>query len=42
MRVGAAWLSVSQADGSPAVDIPVDVLPIDGLLASLRPPVAAA
>jgi ATP-dependent exoDNAse (exonuclease V) beta subunit len=35
MEVGQAWLAVAQPDGSPAVEIRVDVLPIDQLLGAL-------
>ena len=38
MRVSEAWLAVAQPDGRAAVEIAVDVLGAEELLASLRPP----
>jgi ATP-dependent helicase/nuclease subunit A len=38
MQVSEAWLSVAQPDGSAAVDIPVEVLDVSVLLASLHSP----
>jgi ATP-dependent helicase/nuclease subunit A len=37
MTVSEAWLAVAQADGSPAVEIAIDVIPAAELLASLSP-----
>jgi hypothetical protein len=35
MRVSEAWLAVAQPDGAPAVEIAVDVIEADQLLAEL-------
>ena len=40
MRVSEAWLAVAQPDGSAAVEIPIDVLGADELLAALGAPTA--
>jgi hypothetical protein len=42
MRVNEAWLSVAQPDGAAAVEIPVDVLEVSVMLASLRAPEMAS
>ena len=36
-RVSEAWLAVARADGSPALEIPVTVIPVTDLLSSLTP-----
>ena len=38
MRVSEAWLAVAQPDGSSAVEIPIDVIGADQLLAALSAP----
>ena len=38
MRVSEAWLAVAQPDGSAAVEIPIDVIGADQLLAALSAP----
>jgi len=35
LRVTEAWLAVAQPDGSAAIEISVDVLPADELLAAI-------
>jgi hypothetical protein len=38
MSVSQAWLAVAQPDGSAAVEIPIDVLSAEALLAALGAP----